>query len=43
MADNELALRRFRPRPPRYPLLDLPLSLAADTALLAFDAARGLL
>lgn len=34
ITDNGVALRRFPAAPPRYPLLDLPFCLVADTMLL---------
>ncbi len=34
IVENESDLRRFRARPPKYPLLDIPFSLVLDTAIL---------
>ena len=31
---DEFALRKFKADPPRYPLVDLPFSIALDTAIL---------
>ena len=31
---DEFGLRKFKADPPRYPLLDLPFSIALDTAIL---------
>lgn len=34
LAKNDVALRKFKVAPPRYPLVDLPLSFALDSMLL---------
>lgn len=34
IAGDELGIRKFRATPPSYPLVDLPLSVVADTILL---------
>ncbi len=34
LAENDVALRRFNVAPPSYPILDIPLSFALDTAFL---------
>lgn len=35
IAGDESDLRKFRARPPKYPLLDLPFSLVMDTAIVS--------
>jgi len=34
LAKNDVALRKFKIAPPRYPLIDLPLSFALDSMFL---------
>ncbi|MEY3289432.1 MAG: hypothetical protein RLZZ419_1674 [Pseudomonadota bacterium] len=34
IAENDVALRKFKVAPPRYPLIDLPLSFALDSLFL---------
>lgn len=34
LAKNDVALRKFKVAPPRYPLVDLPLSFALDSIFL---------
>ena len=34
LAENDAALRKFKIAPPRYPLVDLPLSFALDSIFL---------
>jgi len=34
IAENDVALRKFKVTPPRYPLVDLPLSFALDSLFL---------
>ena len=34
LAENDVALRKFKVAPPRYPLVDLPLSFALDSIFL---------
>ncbi|MEQ1530596.1 MAG: YceK/YidQ family lipoprotein [Methylococcales bacterium] len=34
LSENDVAIRKFKVTPPRYPILDLPFSFAADSVFL---------